>query len=230
MTPSTWAGRWSVTAGAVPGAAAYADLPTLVAGLDDGAEVPAVVVLPVLPPGDDPVAETHRVTVATLAFLQGWLAEPRFDAARLLVLTSGTAPAAGAVRGLVRAAQTEHPGRFLLADVEDPGTPGLGVLLELVEENEFAVRGGTVLAPRLARVAASPAEPAESERGPWGDGTVLITGASGSLAGFVARHLVSERGVRSVLLSRPPRAGRARDGGLAGRVDRGRCGGRGGGL
>ncbi|WP_438494682.1 SDR family NAD(P)-dependent oxidoreductase, partial [Streptomyces asiaticus] len=51
--------------------------------------------------------------------------------------------------------------------------------------------------PRLAR-AASAADNAAPEWNP--DGTVLVTGASGSLGGLFARHLAAERGVRHLLL------------------------------
>ncbi|WP_158741120.1 KR domain-containing protein, partial [Streptomyces lavendulae] len=63
-------------------------------------------------------------------------------------------------------------------------------------ESEVAVRGGSVLVPRLARAAvAADAAPA------WdAEGTVLVTGASGSLGGLFARHLVAEHGVRHLLL------------------------------
>ncbi|KJK36788.1 KR domain-containing protein, partial [Saccharothrix sp. ST-888] len=64
-------------------------------------------------------------------------------------------------------------------------------------EPQLAVREGVVRVPRLARVAA-----ASGELRPVVDalGTVLVTGASGMLGGLVARHLVAEHGVRSLLL------------------------------
>ncbi|MFE2678430.1 type I polyketide synthase, partial [Streptomyces hygroscopicus] len=117
-----------------------------------------------------------------------------------------------AVWGLVRSAQAEHPGRFVLVDVQgdadvsgDPARAAApdGWLPALVaalrtDEPQLAVRAGAVHAPRLARVAAldgaavSGLDPA---------GTVLVTGASGTLGGLLARHLVTERGARRLLLT-----------------------------
>ena len=56
----------------------------------------------------------------------------------------------------------------------------------------------------------------------WGTGTVLITGASGVLGGLVAEHLVTECGVRRLLLvsRRGPAAPGA--GELVARADRAR--------
>ncbi|MGW7793357.1 SDR family NAD(P)-dependent oxidoreductase, partial [Streptomyces tricolor] len=63
-------------------------------------------------------------------------------------------------------------------------------------EPQVAVRGTALYVPRLARVA--PAAPAEPVLDP--DGTVLITGGTGSLAGLLARHLVERHGVRHLVL------------------------------
>ena len=61
------------------------------------------------------------------------------------------------------------------------------------------MRDGVVRVPRLARLKASGA--AE-----FGDGAVVVTGATGTLGGLLARHLVQVHGVRNlVLLSRSGR-------------------------
>ncbi len=68
-------------------------------------------------PGADPVTETHRATAAVLTALRDLLADGA-STARLAVVTRGAPallaeespdPAARAVWGLVRTAQTEHP-------------------------------------------------------------------------------------------------------------------------
>ncbi|WP_247615802.1 beta-ketoacyl reductase, partial [Streptomyces sp. MK37H] len=66
------------------------------------------------------------------------------------------------------------------------------------DEPQLAVRAGVVHAPRLARVAAL-----DGAAVPGLDpaGTVLVTGASGTLGGVLARHLVTERGARRLLLT-----------------------------
>jgi acyl transferase domain-containing protein/short-subunit dehydrogenase/acyl carrier protein len=64
-------------------------------------------------------------------------------------------------------------------------------------EPQVAVRGGELLVPRLTRVtAAGHAGGLSFDPG----GTVLITGGTGGLGSVLARHLVSEHGVRQLLL------------------------------
>ncbi|MFF5334389.1 SDR family NAD(P)-dependent oxidoreductase [Streptomyces sp. NPDC013181] len=151
--------------------------------------------------GDDLPDAAHTVTVRVLHVLRQWLADQRFAAATLVVVTRGAVAARDGestdvrqapVWGLVRAAQAENPGRFLLLDTDAPGLPHTGP----ADEPESAVRDGRALIPRLARVTApAPAEPV------WdADGTVLITGGTGGLGALVARHLVTAHGVRHLLL------------------------------
>ncbi|MEU2718838.1 acyltransferase domain-containing protein, partial [Streptomyces sp. NPDC007205] len=125
---------------------------------------------------------------------------------RLVVVTSGAVAAgegedvvdlgAAPVWGLARAAQSEHPGRFVLVDV-DGDADGLLAAAVASGEPQVAVRGGELRVPRLTR--ATTAGDAEGLRFDPG-GTVLITGATGALGGVLARHLVSEHGVRRLLL------------------------------
>ncbi|MBP2337565.1 acyl transferase domain-containing protein [Saccharothrix coeruleofusca] len=113
-----------------------------------------------------------------------------------VVLRDGVAQAA--VRGLVRTAQTEQPGRFALASLDDdPRSEQVLDAALALGEPEVAVRGGEVFVPRLARTAG------EGHQVDWGGGPVLVTGATGALGGILARHLVTEHGVSElVLLSR----------------------------
>ncbi|MEU2248219.1 SDR family NAD(P)-dependent oxidoreductase, partial [Streptomyces sp. NPDC019224] len=153
--------------------------------------------------GDDVPSAAHTVAVHVLDVVRQWLADQRFAAATLLVVTRGAVAAVdgepvdvrqASVWGLVRAAQAENPGRFVLLDTDAPeGLPHTGP----GEEPESAVRDGRALTPRLARVTESP------RTGPvWdADGTVLITGGTGGLGALVARHLVAEHGVRHLLLA-----------------------------
>ncbi|NEA54884.1 SDR family NAD(P)-dependent oxidoreductase [Streptomyces sp. SID13666] len=142
---------------------------------------------------------------SVLTDLQEWLADEANEDGRLLVLTRGAAavtPGEGvtdlgqaAVTGLVRAAQAENPGRIVLLDTDADGVPE-GVLS--AAESELALRDGVLWAPRLVRAGTSEAE---AEGAPWrSDGTVLITGGTGGLGALVARHLVTARGVRNLLL------------------------------
>ena len=115
--------------------------------------------------------------------------------------------AGAAAGGLVRAAQLESPGRFLLADLdgEQRSWEALPSALELANaagESQLAIRGGTVLVPRLVEAGESvPTVLTDGGELPGWDGTVLITGGTGGLGAVVARHLVGERGVRHLLLA-----------------------------
>ncbi|WP_443076820.1 type I polyketide synthase [Streptomyces sp. TRM 70361] len=112
-----------------------------------------------------PVADADAEAAVTevLAGIQAWLADERFAASRLVLVTRSAVAAVpgddvtglsgAAVGGLVRSAQAEHPDRFVLLDT-DTDTDLLAVLAD-GDEPWLALRGGTLLAPRLARASAS---------------------------------------------------------------------------
>ncbi|MFE5393176.1 type I polyketide synthase [Streptomyces sp. NPDC056568] len=115
------------------------------------------------------------------------------------------------VRGLVRSGQAEHPGRFLLVDLDPAAEPDPALLHRAVVaaleagETEVAVRGGRVLARRLVRMPVPVGRTDGTEPEPLtgletADGTVLVTGATGTLGSALARHLVRHHGVRHLLL------------------------------
>ncbi|MEU3522239.1 polyketide synthase dehydratase domain-containing protein, partial [Streptomyces sp. NPDC006654] len=64
----------------------------------------------------------HQAAVTVLGWVQEWLADPETDVSRLVIWTQGASAgqdlAGAAVTGLVRSAQSEHPGRLLLVDVD----------------------------------------------------------------------------------------------------------------
>ncbi|WP_308130159.1 SDR family NAD(P)-dependent oxidoreductase [Kitasatospora aureofaciens] len=159
---------------AVPGAAAYADVPDLIAAVEAGAAVPDVVLVCCVPgpgtAGEGPEDEDENVPAAARAAvlrvldaLRDWLAAGALDGSRLVVVTErGVSAGPGAsvrmdsagVIGLVRAAAGEHPERIVLADVEALADSGpLVVAGTALGEPEFAVRDRTVRVPRLARAA-----------------------------------------------------------------------------
>ncbi|MEU5690093.1 SDR family NAD(P)-dependent oxidoreductase [Streptomyces venezuelae] len=189
-----------------PGDADAADCVTL-GGLDvEGVRglveadvtVPSVVLAPVDVPdavaGEDGLALTVRV----LSVVQAFLAEPRFERTQLVFVTRGAAgpdgsdgvsyapnPAGAAVWGLVRSAQSENPGRFLLLDLDtddaldhdDAGIlPAVRCAVD-ADEAQVALRGGNVLVPRWARADAS----AELAGPPGAPAWRLVGGASGTL-------------------------------------------------
>ncbi|MER7708715.1 type I polyketide synthase, partial [Kitasatospora sp. NPDC097605] len=188
----------------------YTDLDALAGAVASGSSAPAMVLVscPSAPEGAEAVrSATHRA----LALVQAWLADERFASSRMVFVTRRAVAAApdegvsdladAAVWGLVRAAQSEHPDRFVLVDVDEDASSGraLGAAL-LSGEPQLAVRGGELSVPRLARVTAVPQE-AQEDAAPWdAEGTVLITG-TGLLGGLLARHLVRQRGVRRLVLT-----------------------------
>ncbi|MFF9587412.1 SDR family NAD(P)-dependent oxidoreductase [Streptomyces achromogenes] len=126
-----------------------------------GDAVPGTVVVP-WPGRTHPAAPPDRVRSAladALALIRRWLADDRFAASRLAVLTRGavatspgedvTDPAAAALWGLLRTAQREHPDRFLLLDAIDDPAPGISRALA-TGASQAALRDGRVLVPRVA--------------------------------------------------------------------------------
>ncbi|MFD5461166.1 SpnB-like Rossmann fold domain-containing protein, partial [Streptomyces olivaceus] len=200
----------------------HPDLAALGSAVDGGAPLPELVVLRV-PGGRAPestVDSVHTAVNGTLRVLQDWFTDSRWERSRLVVVTDGGLVGA-AVGGLVRSAQSENPERVVLVEQALAGPEPAGA--RSVEafaraavasgEPEVSVRDGRLWSPRLNRVAAEalpePAGPAsDAPSSVWGTGTVLLTGASGVLAGLVAEHLVAECGVRRlVLVSRGGPAG-----------------------
>ncbi|MFF3735016.1 SDR family NAD(P)-dependent oxidoreductase [Streptomyces sp. NPDC002476] len=171
-------------------------------------------------------ALARETAVRTLAALQEHLAgrpddEPLVVVTRHAVAVDGPPdPAQAVVWGLVRAAAVEHPGRFVLADTDgDPASAAVLPAAVATGVPELALRGGTVYVPELARTDASEAAPGTVPETAPGtaptiplnpEGTVLITGGTGSLGRLLARHLAERHGARHLLLV--GRGGRTPDG------------------
>ncbi|MEU0437903.1 type I polyketide synthase [Streptomyces sp. NPDC006290] len=209
-------GRWAVL-GEDPGAfhagdrpvETHADLAALRAALAAGAPVPETVVAPLTPAvtTSGRAATARAAAHGALDLVQQWLAEERLDGSRLVLLTSGAVAAEPGepvtdlvhtpVWGLVRTAQSENPGRFVLVDTDgtDASAEALAAALTS-DEPQLALRAGRAHAFRLRRVART------DHKAPALDpeGTVLVTGATGTLGRIFAHHLVAERGARRLLL------------------------------
>ncbi|MFE0712855.1 acyltransferase domain-containing protein, partial [Streptomyces sp. NPDC058865] len=133
---------------------------TLTVLLDaDGAVPPTVLVVPA-------VADEAQETVAgVLALVQDWLAHERAAESQLVVVTRGAVASDGGdvldlasagVWGLVRSAQSEFPGRFVLLDLDATAEVHDAAVVRAAlgcGEPQVAVRGGRVLVPRLVRAA-----------------------------------------------------------------------------
>ncbi|PPT15954.1 type I polyketide synthase [Streptomyces cinnamoneus] len=169
--------------------------------------VPDVVVVPCVGAACGDVAlGVREASGRVLGLVQGWLADERFASSRLVLVTRGAVAVGGegvadlahaAVWGLVRSAQSENPGRFVLVDADEELPADLLGAVVASGEPQVAVRAGAVRVPRLVR-AVVPA--GEQEPASWG-GTVLITGGTGALGAVVARHLVAAGGVERLVLT-----------------------------
>ncbi|WP_405792567.1 type I polyketide synthase [Streptomyces sp. NBC_01506] len=182
--------RWEIGAG--------------VASADELTGAETAVLLPVCDLLDDAGADRtprspHALAARALELMQRWLADTKLAGVPLIVLTedavTGGDLAAAAVWGMVRSAQSEHPDRFILADLQGEHSGPLPVarLLAARDEGQFVIRDGEVRAGRFARVTAASGEPSAPE---WDEnGTVLITGGTGGIGALLARRLVTVRGV-----------------------------------
>ncbi|MFE1531726.1 SDR family NAD(P)-dependent oxidoreductase [Streptomyces albidoflavus] len=147
-----------------------------------------------------------------LSLLRDWLDDERLAAGRLVVAVRGAVavseaeaervdPVAAAVWGLLRTARTENPDRIVLVDHDGTAASLDGLkAVPASKEAELALRQGAWYVPRLSAVPAS--RPAEQPARPWDpDGTVLVTGGTGTLGALLARRLVTGHGVRRLLLT-----------------------------
>ncbi len=171
------------------------------------------------PPAADPGAHTGRtpsagdragrVRAAVHAAwhtVRSWLAADLPDDARLVVATRRATGidgepvdlAAAAAAGLVRSAQSEHPGRIVLLDHDDELHLDLVHTALATGRADLAIRGSRMFLPRVVQGAA--ATPAPAPGAVFGTGTVLITGGTTGLGAVTARHLVAEHGVEHLLL------------------------------
>ncbi|MFE3019123.1 SDR family NAD(P)-dependent oxidoreductase [Streptomyces sp. NPDC059256] len=194
----------------------YPDLKALRAAVAEGAPVPRVVVSACTGgAASSPSAGVHEETLRVLELVQEWLTDETFASSVLTLVSHGAVAVAdqedvsdlagAAVCGLVRSAQSENPLRLRLVDTVGPATEDLLSAAIALGEPQVAIRDGKVYVPRLTRRPApeSPALDADGMSPFRSDGTVLITGGTGTLGGLVARHLVdSHRVARLLLVSR----------------------------
>ncbi len=160
-------------------------------------------------PSGDVVADAHDVAQRICEVMQAWLVDDQFAGDRFIVVTHRALTTndkeeiidlPGAVAwGLMRSAQLENLGRLMLIDVDDHDA-SWRVLPSIIagEELQVALRNGEVLIPRMHYSnlpAQQPTAPLDPDR------TVLVTGGTGGLGALVARHVVAQHSICSVMLT-----------------------------
>ncbi|MBP1158489.1 type I polyketide synthase [Rhodococcus sp. PvR099] len=177
---------------------------------DDGDRVPWTVLVGCGTGGEHGPDATHELCARVLDLLQEWLDDDLVADSRLVIVTrnamvtddgqdpdAGADLAAAAVWGLVGSAQNENPDRFVLVDLDDASDAETAIMSAAASgEPQSAARNGALLAPRLRR---APAVETSTPFDP--DGTVLVTGGTGTLGSLVARHLVAAHGARNLVLT-----------------------------
>ncbi|MFC7796037.1 SDR family NAD(P)-dependent oxidoreductase [Streptomyces cinereoruber] len=214
-------------AAALGDAPVFAGLAELRAAVADGSLRLPDTVLAVLPAAEEPPgaagalptgADVRAVLDPLLALLRDWQSDEHLTAGRLLVAARGAVavrdgdtvdPVAAAAWGLLRTARSENPDRIALVD-HDGTDASLRALAADAgpAESELALREGTWYTPRLTALPDAPGPGTGADAGtgagarPWDpDGTVLVTGGTGTLGGLLARRLVTGHGVRHLLLT-----------------------------
>ncbi|MFJ9567943.1 SDR family NAD(P)-dependent oxidoreductase, partial [Streptomyces fuscichromogenes] len=172
-TPAPWTllgpDHHGLAAAGTPGHR-FADLAELTAALDAGTTVqgPVLAACPAQDTAENPAAAAHTAVHDALDLVQRWLADERLAGLRLGLVTRGAVAAPGTdqltdlanapVWGLIRSAQSENPGRFLLVDVDTDERSAAALPAALATDTaQLALRGGDVLVPRLARAATAKA-------------------------------------------------------------------------
>ena len=180
------------------GVGVFGDVASLRLAVEGGLALPGVVLLDCTEGAQDGTvlggvsSGVCEGVVGVLGSLQEWLADERLVGCRLVVVTSGAVAAhpgegvsdlvGGAVWGLVRSAQSENPGRFVLFDVDDAAAVPLVVLEGVLAcgEDQVVVRDGRVFGARLARAGSELGLRAPLDVSEW----CLRAGEDGSLDGL----------------------------------------------
>ncbi|MBS2965994.1 SDR family NAD(P)-dependent oxidoreductase [Actinocrinis puniceicyclus] len=186
-TARTGAGRIVVLGDLPAPGQRFADLDALEHALAAGRPVPEAVLIGIdtvepegaASPGSAASAASaqtaqavREVATRTLGLLQRWLASPTLADARLVLVTRNAIAvgddspdlALSSVWGMVRSAQSEHPERFMLLDVDEPADTIDWAALVAAPEPQLAVREGQVFAPRLTRAEMASVRPGSEWR------------------------------------------------------------------
>lgn len=133
-------------------------------------------------PGAAVVGAVHRSARDLLAAIQEWLADERTQDRPLVVLTHGAVAteagedvfdlAQAPAWGLLRTAQSEHPGRFVLLDIDDHDASWQYLPTALATaladgEPQLALRRGRLRVPRLTKAATGTALTVPDGQAAW---------------------------------------------------------------
>jgi acyl carrier protein len=198
----------------------WQDLDALIIAVQGGMAVPAVVAVSVTgAPGSPVPRQVDAACRDVLAVLRQWREWDQAGQSVLVVITRGAVAAVGgddagdlagaAVWGLVRSAQSEQPGRLVLADIDHAEASAAALpTLAGTGEPQAAIRGGQLLAARLARLPGTAAPglsatsaPASGPGAGLAGGRVLVSGGTGRLGGLVAGYLAGRYGVAELVLA-----------------------------
>ncbi|MFG2848771.1 SDR family NAD(P)-dependent oxidoreductase, partial [Kitasatospora sp. NPDC048296] len=132
----------------------------------DDAPLPEALLVQVRPDDVAGTGRAHAAATRALELVRRWMTDERVGDSRLVLVTAGAVaarpgeaaadPWSATVWGLVRAAQAEHPDRFVLLDSD--GAPASEEVLAAAlatGEPQLALREGTAWVPRLARESGS---------------------------------------------------------------------------
>ncbi|MFF8961121.1 beta-ketoacyl reductase, partial [Streptomyces sp. NPDC014894] len=186
--------------------------------LDNGAPAPEAVLCPLpatprtnptTPPPLDTPTTIQTLLTHTLTLLQHWLNDDRYTTTRLIILTHHATtthpqetpdPTHATLTALIRTAQTEHPHRITLLDLDNhPHNHTLIPHTLTTQEPHLTLRDTTIHTPRLTQLP-TPTNPTPTPTYNT-QGTVLITGGTGTLATHTARHLITHHGIRHLHLT-----------------------------
>ncbi|MDR7303663.1 SDR family NAD(P)-dependent oxidoreductase [Haloactinomyces albus] len=131
------------------------------------------------PHGEDLPGTTHTLVAQLMEFVQAFLAEPALEDTQLVITTRGAVSTdigdkitdlpASAVWGLIRTAQSEHPDRITLLDLDpqDDSEPDAQLVARALAANEpqLALRSETLYVPRLSEAKTGTLTP--PDEGPW---------------------------------------------------------------
>ena len=186
----------------------------LLARLGRGSRPPALVLWDATAPAaGDFLHGVRQPAYQALRGLQAWQKSDLLGSVSLCLVTQGAVStnAGDAVPGLhsaplwglYRSARSELPaGTLRLLDLEETSTPAqIWAALQVVEEPELALRAGQPHAARLVEVSAPAPGAARRLTRSYPAATFLVTGGTGGIGSLLARHLVTQWGVRHLLLT-----------------------------